>query len=104
MFSNLLQWLKNCEHVGRTMILTGTQDSNRTSRNNEQKEAKHIEIDGRENICSVAFLADGKHLLSGDRQGKVRRWRVENGREVGTPMDAGGPILSITVSQDEKWE
>ena len=51
----------------------------------------------------VAFLADGKHVLSGSREGKIRRWRVEDGKEVGTPMDAGSAVLSIAVSRDGKW-
>ena len=90
------------------MILTGTQDSSRrenrpASRNSEQKELKPIEIDGRDLIRSVAFLADGKHFVSGGSEGKIRRRRVEDGQEVGTPMNAGSIVLSIAVSRDEKW-
>ena len=67
-----------------------------------QKEAQPIEIDGRETIYSVAFLADGKHVLSGGVEGTIGCWRVEDGQG-GTPMDAGSPVLNLAVSQDGKW-
>ena len=41
--------------------------------------------------------------MSGGEEGKIRRWRVEDGMEVGTPMDAGGTVHNIAVSQDGKW-
>ena len=96
----------NGEYAGRTVesaILTGTQESSEDGSFTHQKEAKPIKIDSRENIHAVAFLADGKHAVSGDEQGKIRRWRVEDGREVGTPMDAGSPVHNIAASQDGKW-
>ena len=65
--------------------------------------AKTIEIDGRGKIWSVAFLIDGKHVVSGDERGKIRRWRVEDGMRVGTPMAAGSSVLDIAVSRDGKW-
>ena len=114
------------------MILTGTQESSRrddrpssrdqkeattigdvkgktvemSSENSSvvhQEEVKSIEIDRRERIYSVAFLADGKHVVSGGTEGKIRRWRVEDGEEVGTPMDAGSTVYDIAVSQDGQW-
>jgi WD40 repeat protein len=111
MFASLQRWSNQGEYVGRTIesvILTGTQDSSRresrlASSNKDQKEAKPIEIDGAGIIWSVAFLADGKHAVSGGEQGKIQRWRVEDGQEVGTPMDAGSAVLNIAVSQDGKW-
>ena len=96
MFRDVRQMSKNGEHVGRTiesMMLLN------------QKEAKPIKIDCRDIIRSVAFLVDGKHVVSGGREGKIRRWQVEDGEEVpvGRPMDAGSFVLSIAVSQDGKW-
>ena len=64
---------------------------------------KTIKIDSRETICTVAFLVDGKHVVSGDEEGKIRRWRVEDGMEVGTPMDVGSDVFNIAVSRDGKW-
>jgi WD40 repeat protein len=86
----------------------GTQDSSRresrlASSNSDQKEAKPIDIDGAGITWSVAFLADGKHAVSGGTEEKIRRWRVEDGKEVGIPMDAGSPVYNIAVSQDGKW-
>ena len=65
--------------------------------------AKTIEIDSRGRIWSVAFLVNGKHVVGGGGQGKIRRWRVEDGMEVGTPMDAGSTVYDIVVSRDGKW-
>jgi WD40 repeat protein len=41
-------------------------------------------------------------VSSGD-EGKIRRWQVEYGREVGAPMYAGSPVFNIAASKDEKW-
>ena len=60
-------------------------------------------IDGRDGIYSVAFLVDGKHVVSGGREEEIRRWRIEDGKEVGTPMDAGNDTLNIAVPRDGKW-
>ena len=68
-----------------------------------QPSAKTIEIDDRAGVSSVAFLVDGKHVVGGDREGKIRRWRVEDGMEVGMPMAAGGAVCNIAVSRDGKW-
>ena len=84
-------------------ILMGTQESGGDRRSSSKKEVKTVEIDGRDNIWSVSFLADGKHIVSGGREGRIRRWRVEDGTEVGTPMDAGSIIGSLAVSRDGKW-
>ena len=65
--------------------------------------AKMIEVDGRGSIYTVALLVDEKHVVSGGDEGKIRRWRVEDGMEVGTPMDAGSTVFNIAVSRDGKW-
>ena len=41
--------------------------------------------------------------MSGGEEGEIRRWRVEDGRETGTPMNAGHAVFNVAVSQDEKW-
>jgi WD40 repeat protein len=111
MFHKVRQRSKNDEYMGRTfksMTLTGRQETSRrdnrpASSNSDQKERKPIEIDSRVSIYSVAFLADGKHVVSGGEEGKIRCWRVEDGQEVGTPIDVGNAVFNIAVSQDEKW-
>ena len=79
-------------------ILTRSVESSK-----DQPSAKTIEINAQGDIYSVAFLVDGKHLVSGDDNGKIRRWRVEDGMEAGTLMDAGSWVLNIAVSRDGKW-
>ena len=69
----------------------------------EQKEEKLIEVDGPNEIWSVAFLTDGEHIMSGGSDGKIRCWQVIDGKEAGTPMDAGGFVWNTTVSPDGKW-
>ncbi|KAG9318038.1 WD40-repeat-containing domain protein [Chiua virens] len=60
-------------------------------------------MDGRDTIHSVAFLMEGKHIVSGGKEEKIRRWRLEDGEEVARPIDVGGWANSIAVSSDEKW-
>ena len=69
----------------------------------QSSSAKLIEIDSREIIHTAAFLVDGRHVVSGGDKGKIRRWRVEDGMEVGAPMDAGSAVYNIAVSRDGKW-
>ncbi|KAI9461366.1 WD40-repeat-containing domain protein [Boletus coccyginus] len=40
--------------------------------------------------------------MSGDEKGKIRHWHIEDGKEVGTPMDAGSAIYDMAVSRDGK--
>ena len=89
--------------TAESVTLTGTRKSSEDSSFAHQKKEKSIEIDGRGNIYSVAFLADGKHVVSGGQEGEIRRWRVDNGQEVGMPMDAGSAVYNIAVSRDGKW-
>ena len=84
-------------------IVTRTKESSEDSSYAHQKESKPIVIDGRGIIYTVAFLADEKHVLSGGLEGKIRRWRMEDGKEVGAPMNAGSFVFNVTVSPDEKW-
>ncbi|KAG9308532.1 WD40-repeat-containing domain protein [Chiua virens] len=64
---------------------------------------KTIEIDGRDEIHSVAFLTEDRHILSGGNEEKIRRWRLEDGQEIARPIDVGGWANAITVSSDGKW-
>jgi len=67
-----------------------------------RKEAGPTVIDGQGAIRSVVLLVDGHHVVSGGDEGKIRRWRIEDGKEVGAPMDAGSPVFNIAVSRDGK--
>jgi len=95
--------------VGRTLLMRTQESSEHTAQNSsassivQRKEAKPIIIDGRDDIYSVAVLPDGKSVVSGDREGKIRCWCIEDGKEVGTPMDAGSSVLSIAASRDGLW-
>lgn len=82
-------------------MLMGLQGSSKTSSSTRKKDL--VEIDGRDDINSVAFLADGKHVVSGGEEGKVRCWGVEDGRGAGTVMDAGCGVHNLAVSRDGKW-
>jgi len=89
--------------VERTMLMR-TQESSEISSPSSiihRKEEKPIVINGRDAIRSVAILADGKHIVGGDGE-MIRRWRIEDGKEVGTPMDAEGDVLDIAVSRNGK--
>ena len=66
-------------------------------------ERKPIRIVVQSKILSLAFLLDGQHFVNGDDDGKIRCWWMEDGKEVGTPMNVGSPVRTIAVSRDGKW-
>ncbi|KAG9309484.1 WD40-repeat-containing domain protein [Chiua virens] len=57
-------------------------------------------IDGRDYISSVVFTADGKRILAGGTEGKIRCWGIDDGKEVKKPIDVRSSVLNIGVSQD----
>lgn len=84
-------------------MLTRTQDSSEKSSAVQRKQVKPVIIDVRDRVYSVAFLMDGKHIVSGGDGGKIRRWCVEDGEEEGEPMDARGVLFNVAVSRDGRW-
>ena len=83
--------------------MNGTLTRSPESSEVQPSSAKMIEVDGRGRIYVVAFLVDEKHVVSGGDEGMIRRWRVEDGMEVGTPMEAGCIVYNIAVSRDGEW-
>ena len=75
-------------------------DSRPSSSNSQKKKENRREIDGQDDIASVAFLVDGEHIVSGGKENKIRRWQVKDGKEVGKPMDAGNIVYSIATTQE----
>ena len=107
MFSNVRLWRKNGEHwTGcKNCADLKTQESSENSSSFSTvhgKEAEPVIIDSGEDIGSVAIFADGKHVVSSHDQGTIRRWRTEDGKEVGTAMNVGSGVLNIAVSRDGK--
>ncbi|KAF8556859.1 hypothetical protein OG21DRAFT_1482770 [Imleria badia] len=66
--------------------------------------SKPIEINSHGKIFSIAFTEDGKQVLSGGTEGFLRRWQVDDGREVeeAIQVEGGGEILSAALSPDRK--
>ena len=62
---------------------------------------KPIEV-GSINAGPVAFVGNAGYIVSGD-DNKIRRWQVNDGKEVREPMDAGFQVYSIVASRDGKW-
>ena len=55
-------------------------------------------------VYSVLFINDGKQVLSAGNEGVIRRWRVDDGQEVGKPIRVeGAPVFAAAVSPDGKW-
>jgi WD40 repeat protein len=86
-------------------VTMNTQASDgKSSTSNIAPDANPIQIAVQDTMKSVAFLADGEHVMSAGLQGNVRRWRVADGKEVGKSMArVGSPIRGLAVSQDDKW-
>ena len=51
-------------------------------------------------VWAVAFHPHGKHLFDGTDDG-IRRWRVEDGQELGKQTEM--TVYAISVSEDQKW-
>ena len=66
-----------------------------------------VEINGSEKrICSVLFAKEGNQVtvLSGGDEGVIRRWRANDGQEVGEPIRVeGAEVYAAAVSPDGKW-
>ena len=64
-----------------------------------------LEINSSEKrICSVLFTEGGKQVLCGGEEGVIRRWRVDDGQEVGEPIQVeGAEVYAASVSPDGKW-
>ncbi|KAF8550473.1 hypothetical protein OG21DRAFT_1446572 [Imleria badia] len=73
----------------------GTQDASKT-----------IEINSKGDIHWIAFTEDGKQVLSGGAEGFLRRWQVDDGREVGEAIqvdsEEGTEIYTAALSPDHK--
>ena len=80
--------------------MTGRSDEGKSSSIVQRKPIK-IVVDS--TISSVALLADGQHFVSGDKHGKIRCWRMEDGVEVGAPIEKESAICCLAASQDGKW-
>lgn len=109
MFSKVRTRPENGKYEGRTIqntILTTVPGPSRKNilpfSSNRHQKVKTVEVDGEGSIRSVAFLVDGRHVLSGGVDGKIRCWRVQDGEEVGTPIDAWSTVCTIAVSPDGK--
>lgn len=50
------------------------------------EKAINLKMDSNGTIYSVAFLLDGRDVISGGREGKIRRRRAKDGQEVGAAM------------------
>ena len=62
---------------------------------------KLIEI-GSINEGPIVLVGNAGYIVGSDHN-KIQHWQVNNGEEVGQPMDRGDFISSIAVSQDGKW-
>lgn len=62
-----------------------------------------IVVDGSDGVLSLVFLEDGRHLLSGGKDGKIRQWRVEDASEVGEAIKTSSSVRSIALSSDRRW-
>ena len=79
--------------------MTGISDESRSS---SIIQKKGIKIVVESMISSIALLAYGQQFVSGDKNGKIRRWQMEDGEEVGAPINAESSVRCIATSQDGK--
>ncbi|KAF8557940.1 WD40 repeat-like protein [Imleria badia] len=51
-------------------------------------------------ITAVAYLPDGRRVATGSRDGFVKVWNVENGRQEGASMKHEGIVICLAVTRD----
>jgi WD40 repeat protein len=51
-------------------------------------------------VWSVAYTPGGRGLVSGSRDGTIRRWDLDTGEEVGRVALGGGWVTAVAVSKD----
>ncbi|KAI9569819.1 WD40-repeat-containing domain protein [Boletus coccyginus] len=94
--------LSSCTSTGFLLYtyalrLTGMQSTGRDG-------SKIIEINSQHPAYAVFFAEGGKQVSSGDEEGTLSRWRVDDGHEVGEPIRAeGAKIYAAALSPDGKW-
>lgn len=54
-------------------------------------------------VTSLVFLGDGKDIVSGCKDGSIRRWSLSGWREIGPAMKSDGAVNSVAASQDGRW-
>ncbi len=57
----------------------------------------------KDNILSVAFSPDGKHLASGSNDQTVKLWSIESKTEINTLKGHTDYVSSVAFSRDGKY-
>ena len=65
------------------------------------KQAKEMQGHTQPVTCLEPASPDGRQLLSGSRDGSVRFWSLDQGKQL-RQMDHGAPVVAIAVSPDKK--
>ncbi|KAH0830106.1 WD40-repeat-containing domain protein [Lanmaoa asiatica] len=54
-------------------------------------------------VYSIAFLPDGDQFVSGSTDQTVRTWGTNQGCEIRSPIETGGIVSTVIVSNDGRW-
>ena len=55
------------------------------------------------NVLSAALSPDGRYVLSGGRDGNLKLWSLESGREIRTMTGHLAAVNTVTFSGDNQW-
>lgn len=53
-------------------------------------------------LLQLVFLPDGKYIISGGKDKKVKLWNISNGEEIRTFEGHTNVVISVGFSQDGK--
>ncbi|KJU87018.1 repeat-containing protein, partial [Candidatus Magnetobacterium bavaricum] len=54
-------------------------------------------------VLSIAVSPDGKYVFSGDRDGTLKLWDIDTGREIRAFSGHSGDVLTVAISPDGKY-
>ena len=52
---------------------------------------------------AVAVAVDGQTIITGGADGQVLLWNADDGKPLGDPRNAAGPVAGVACSADGKW-
>ena len=67
---------------------------------NEDPRPRLVVPEHDEDVWALAYLPDGRRVVTSSEDGTVKVWNLENGKQEGTSMEHGCEVVSLAVTRD----